>query len=190
MVNKKRCIFSSVLFFLLAATAWSQLTIISPPRSVIVGVTVPPILKLSIDNTINNSIAIAARYASPGTNLSQTPIPSSGFSVFDLTPGAVFQIGTIRVFSNMIGSYSVRIESVNRGQLTAMDDQKIIAVPYSIRIGAATLASVSGDFLFPLSGKTDQEGEEFLLSLALGAFPENLPAGIYYDKLILSLSKE
>lgn len=190
MVDKKRHILCCMLFFLLAATAWSQLMIGSPPQSIIVDVTIPPILKLSIDNTINNAIAIAARYVSPDTNVPQTPVPPSGFFIFDMKPGAVFPIGTIRVFSNMIGFYSVRIETTNHGQLTAMDGQNTARVPYSILLGAATLGSDSGDFLYQLSGKTDQEGDEFLLSLALGAFPENLPSGIYYDKLILSLSKE
>jgi len=186
MKNKNRRLAFGLLFFLLTAGVWSQVTIVSPPQSFVVGVTVPPILKLSIDNTINNAITIAARYASPETYL----IPAPGLFAFDLKPGAVFQIGTIRVFSNLIGAYAIKIESVNRGHMTAMDGRNAAVVPYTIQIGAAPLSSASGEFSFPLSGKSDHEGDEYLLSLFIGAFPENLPSGIYYDKLILSLSKE
>lgn len=186
MKNKNKCFICCVLFFLLTVGAWSQVTIVSPPQSFVVGVTVPPILKLSIDNSINNAITIAARYESPNTYLT----PASGLFVFDLKPSSEFQIGTIRVFSNMIGSYAIKIESVNRGLMIAIDGRNTVVVPYSIQIGAESLASASCEFFFPLSGKTDQEGDEYLLSLVLGAFPESLPTGIYYDKLILSLSKE
>lgn len=176
----------SVLFFILAAAAWGQNTFTTPPQTIVVNINIPPILKLSIDNTITNSITIAARYASPDIFLS----PAPGLFVFDVSQGSEYQIGTIRIFSNMPESYALKIESINNGQMAAMDGRNTAAISYGIRVGAVPLGSYSGEFVLPLSGKTDQEGDEFVFLLDFGPLPENLPSGVYYDKLILSLSKE
>lgn len=139
----------------------------------IIGI-VQPYLKLSLDFA-PDGIATVLGYLGDA--------PAGG--AFTIRSNTMFLLGTARLVSNLMSSYTVVVRSVNGGKLRHRDGHG--EVPYTLIIGNQPAVRQGDTFCYVTSGRTSFDGTEVPVSIALGEVSESAGRGLYSDSLQFSI---
>jgi len=145
---------------------------------------VPPLVKLDLDFSDNGSVRLAGY--SPGLDSFQGGGTQSGQASFELTQGATVALGTASLFSNIMGSYSIVVQSANGGYLKDSLATESSLVPYQLNLGNQASLARQGNFTFTAGGKSSKHSPHLPVSITIGEVPESLH-GKYSDQLVFSI---
>jgi hypothetical protein len=109
-------------------------------------------------------------------------------SGFEIKEGVRVELGDARLFSNITGSYSIDVYSVNGGTLRDPRGIAQDAIPYSLSLGENEAIAKNGTFNFRQTGKSTRDGSTMKVSLAITDVPPQATRGLYVDNLMFSVS--
>ncbi len=168
--------FLAIILILSLPFAASAQTPSKTSATIQLAVYVPPVLRLSLDFAPNGAANIVGYL---GTN------PVGFKNGFELKPYSIFNLGTARLVSNLSSSYSIVVQSMNRGKLKNQSSGSEIA--YDLLIGGMPAARYGDSFRMVTAMKTARDGTDLPVSIALGNIPASASYGVYSDSLLFNV---
>lgn len=145
---------------------------------------VPPVVKLDLDFSDNGSVRLAGY--SPGSGTFPGGGTQAGQTSFALEQGATVSLGTASLFSNILGSYSIVVQSANGGYLRDSMAAESSLIPYQLNVGSQASMASHGSFTFTAGGKSGKHSPYLPVSITIGEVPESTH-GKYSDQLVFSI---
>jgi hypothetical protein len=188
MNRLSRIIVLSCIVFISLSSAFSQVNPNSKSVSIQIVAVVPPLLQLSLDFAQNSSTQLAGYIGGIEESRQAAHLSSSMASGFEIKEGVRVELGDARLFSNITGSYSIDVYSVNGGTLRDPRGIAQDAIPYSLSLGENEAIAKNGTFNFRQTGKSTRDGSTMKVSLAITDVPPQATRGLYVDNLMFSVS--
>lgn len=175
----------AVALIVIAASAYAQNPVTTRSVSFQIVAVVPPVLNLTLDFASGNATTLTGYYSNGG-------VPVVGVSYargteFQLKSYQSIELGNARLFSNVNNAYSIRVTSLNDGQLRN-EAASSRSVPYLLKVGNSVAASLGGVFSFSAFGKTNRGGIALPVSIILGGVPSASNSGAYTDTIVFGIS--
>jgi hypothetical protein len=147
---------------------------------------VPPILLVSIDDSLGHSMVIVG-LANSGSG---GDVRTSERRLFELRDDGPCDLGTFKLFSNIPDRYKISILSQNGALLIPSWGGKDDGIPYRLKVGGAWAAWKDGTFVYIGTGKTPRGGLPLRLELLAQAASSGEWHGQYSDSLVFAVSVE
>lgn len=143
---------------------------------------IPLVMQVSVGEPLNRTLQLSGvvrQEQEKGAYASGRP--------FDIFAGARIDIGSVKIFSNYFGRYSVSISSQNGGFLMHDSGSSKPGIPYCLILDSTRLLSHAGIFEYEMESKSEGFGTTRSMVLAIDALPEGLADGLYSDRLAFTL---
>jgi hypothetical protein len=156
----------------------------SPLLAVEIEGNIPLILQVSVGESRDATLLLSG-IVGPDASIESG---SSNHAFFPIQGNLRVNIGSLKIFSNYPGNYSISISSQNGGLLTRDHGDAGMGVQYDLMLNGRSLHSESGLFEYEMRGKSDGGGSYVSLDAWIGDLPEALQNGRYSDRLVFSLT--
>jgi hypothetical protein len=183
-----KTIILSCIMFVSLSSAFTQTNSNSKSASIHIVAIVPSVLRLSLDFAQNSTTQVAVYIGGIEENQRAETLANTTTSRFEIRDGAQVELGDARLFSNVPGSYSIDVYSMNGGTLKDPSGTNQTEIPYSLSLGGNEAVAKNGAFNFKKNGKSTRDGSTMNVSLAISSVPLSASRGLYVDNLMFSVS--
>jgi len=173
------------LFCMAAALAGAQNA--QGSSSIILNIqgSVPTLLEVKVGLSNTNTMKLIGLLNAPEATQGDS---GANLRAFPLGAAERIELGELRIYANVKGTYYVRARSANGGFLKNSEHAASGSIPYALVIDGKVVYCENLEFRFATTGRTKQGGNTIAVALEVGTLQDGLPRGKYSDQLVFSIS--
>lgn len=145
---------------------------------------IPVVLQVSVGESLDTTLQLSGIVGPDAGRKSQ----DSDHPFFIGDEGLYINIGSLKIFSNHLGGYSISISSQNNGFLVRDSGGARTGIRYALLLDGHLIHSESGVFEYEMGGKSEGRGSLLQLDLLIDDVPAGLQNGRYSDWLAFAMT--
>jgi len=146
---------------------------------------VPTLLEVKVGHSNTNTMKLIGLLNAPEASQGDS---GANLRTFPLGAAERIDLGELRVYANVKGTYYIRARSANGGFLKDPEHAASGSIPYTLVIDGKIVYCENLEFRFATTGRTKQGGSIIAVALEVGTLRNDLPRGKYSDQLVFSIS--